>query len=158
MQRVKTNIKFYKGLNNVEDKIYGFVTKKNGSWKGCRSDEPKKKIVFMDPKVKTDIIPNVLYSCSIWPMKNGKGFIAKSANVVKFMPEIHIRQTEDHDTVVVEFGNKSMVYDPLSTDPKKTDIQAIANRLRKRVDLKNSAETVEEFINHACMVKRFCGM
>lgn len=30
-QRIKTNIKFYKGLDNVADKLYGFVAKSNGS-------------------------------------------------------------------------------------------------------------------------------
>lgn len=42
-QRIKTNIKFYKGLENVADRLYGFVTKTNGSWKGCRETESKKK-------------------------------------------------------------------------------------------------------------------
>ncbi len=45
-QRIKTNIKFYKGLDNVADKLYGFVAKSNGSWRGCRETESKKKIVF----------------------------------------------------------------------------------------------------------------
>lgn len=44
-QRIKTNIKFYKGLENVADQLYGFVTKTNGSWKGCRETESKKNRV-----------------------------------------------------------------------------------------------------------------
>lgn len=60
-QRIKTNIKFYKGLENVAYRLYGFVTKTNGSWKGCRETESKKKIVFVDPSIAKDIIPNMLY-------------------------------------------------------------------------------------------------
>ncbi len=42
-QKIKTNIKFYKGLDNVADRLYGFVAKSNGSWRGCRETESKKK-------------------------------------------------------------------------------------------------------------------
>ncbi len=69
-QRIKTNIKFYKGLDNVADKLYGFVAKSNGSWRGCRETESKKKIVFVDTAIAKDIIPNTLYSCSLVPMRN----------------------------------------------------------------------------------------
>lgn len=72
-QRIKTNIKFYKGLENVADRLYGFVTKTNGSWKGCRETESKKKIVFVDPSIAKDIIPNMLYSCTLMPMRSETG-------------------------------------------------------------------------------------
>ena len=45
-QKIKTNIKFYKGLDNVEDRLYGFVTKSNGSWRGCRDTKKKKEDSF----------------------------------------------------------------------------------------------------------------
>lgn len=106
MQKIKTNIKFYKGLNDKEDKLYGFVTKSNGSWRGCRNDVEKKKIVFVDSEISDGIVPNVLYSCSLIPMLNDKGFVAKSASVVKFTGTITAISRKDIFLVTVKFETK----------------------------------------------------
>ena len=154
-QRIKTNIKFYKGLGGADSKIYGLVTKSNGSWRGCReTDECKKKIVFVDPSVSDDIIPNVLYSCSLVPMKKEEGFIAKSANIIKFKPIIETKITKTIFRVPVKFGNKLYVYDPDSNEKRQRDIKAIAESLRKRIDIVDANQTAEDFLNSACIVKR----
>jgi len=154
-QSIKTIIKFYKGLGGVESRIYGLVTKKNGSWRGCReTDECKRKIVFVDPSISKDIIPNALYSCSLVPMKNKDGFIAKSAQLVKFKAMIDTKITKKVCRVVVKFGNKEIVYDPSSKEKRQRDIKQIADKLRNRIDLIDANQVAEDFLNSACIVKR----
>lgn len=151
--KIKTNIKFYKGLDNVAERIYGFVTKVNGSWRGCREEDSKKKIVFVDDAIVKDIIPNVLYSCSLVPMRNDNGFIVKSATMMRFEAMIRTSCRKDSFVVSVKFGNKLYIYDPASRDKQKNDIKKIADILRNRVDLVEAHNVAEEFINQACMVK-----
>lgn len=153
-QRIKTNIKFYKGLNNVQDRLYGFVTKSNGSWRGCREDVVKKKIVFVDPAIAADIVPNVLYSCSLLPMRNEEGFIAKSASIIRFAALISTTCRKNIFMVKVKFGNKVIIYDPSSKEHRKRDIKTIADGIRSRVDLENAHGVAEDFISSACIVKR----
>lgn len=152
--RIKTNIKFYKGLDNVADRLYGFVTKKNFSWRGCREDEPKKKIVFVEPSIAGSILPNQLYHCSLVPMACDKGFIAKSATLIQFEATIITACRKGKFFVKVSFGNKELIYDPSHPSPRKNNIQKIADNLRNRMDLKNAREVAEDFINNACMIKR----
>lgn len=153
-QRIKTNIKFYKGLDNVADKLYGFVAKSNGSWRGCRETESKKKIVFVDTAIAQDIIPNMLYSCSLVPMRNEGGFIVKSASIIRFKGTISTVCRKKVFLVRITFGNKEIIYDPSSKESRKNDIQAIANLLRGRHDLENALIVAEDFIDHAFMIKR----
>lgn len=155
-QKIKTIIKFYDNLDNVKGKFYGFVTKKGRSWRGCRENEPLKKIVLLDPSIVGGIVPNVLYHCSLIPMNNEQGFIAKSANIIRFPANIITQCREDQNlfTVSVKFGNKVISYDPNSNEARQRDITAIAENLRKRMDLQNAIEVAEEFINNACIVKR----
>lgn len=153
-QRIKTNIKFYKGLQNVEDQIYGFVTKVNGGWRGCRDTEEKKKIVFVDNKIVNDIVPNMLYSCSLIPMRNSGGFIAMSATPIRFKGVITTTCNKKAYQVKVKFGNKMIIYDPSSSQKRKRDIKSIANNLRNRFDLENAQMVAEDFINNACIIKR----
>lgn len=154
--RIKTNIKFYKNLDNVEGRFYGFVTKTGNSWRGCRDTEERKKIVFIDPSIAKDIVPNVLYHCSLIPMNNDKGFIVKAATLLKFEGNIITNYREDKNifTVSVKFGNKLIIYDPSSKEARKRNIQAIAENLRNRLDLQNANEIANEFVNNACIIKR----
>lgn len=153
-QRIKTNIKFYKGLDNVEDKLYGFVTKSNGSWRGCREDENKKKIVLVDSSIAQTIVPNVLYSCSLIPMRKDEGFIVKSASLIKFKGIISTTCRNNIFLVSIKFGNKIIIYNPASKERRKRDIKTVADNLRNRVDLENAQEVAEEFISTACLIKR----
>ncbi|MCM1296168.1 MAG: hypothetical protein NC311_11560 [Muribaculaceae bacterium] len=151
---IKTIIKFYKGLDNMEDRLYGFVTKDNGSWKGCRETESKKKIVFVDAAFQDEIIPNALYKCTLVPMTTKEGFIAKTATLIRFPATMVTKCNGRTFSIEIKFGNKTLVYDPDSTDPRKRDIQGIAANIRGRNDMENPAEVAEEFISSACMVKR----
>lgn len=152
--KIKTNIKFRKGLDGMAERIYGFVTKVNGSWRGCREEDDKKKIVFVDEAIVKDIVPDVLYSCSLVPMRNDKGFIAKTATVKKFEAIIRTSCRKNSFIVSVKFGNKQYIYDPASKNKQKCNIKKIADLLRSRIDLIDAHNVAEEFINQACMVKR----
>jgi len=154
MQRIKTNIKFNKGLEGNESRLYGFVTKINGSWRGCReTDEYKKKIVFVDDSLTDDIIPNALYHCSLIPMKCEGGFIAVSASMVRFKANVDTISQKNNFIVRVTFGNKQIVYDPASKEKRKRDISVIAEKLRSRKDLANPHRVAEDFIDSACIIR-----
>lgn len=153
-QKIKTNIKFYKGLDNVQDRVYGFVTKSNGSWKGCRESESKKKIVFVDAAIASTIVPNMLYHCSLTPMRERDGFIAMSATPIKFKATISVTCNKRTHMVKVIFGNKTIIYEPGSKEKRKRDISAIAENLRTRLDLEDAPSVATDFVDNACMVKR----
>ncbi len=150
---IKTNIKFLQGLNGDPNKLYGFITKVKGSWRGCREDIEKKKLVFPDKKIAGNIIPNALYKCTLIPMKQEQGFIAKTAKIIKFRASVVTICNDDQYQVEVRFGNRRIIYNPESTDQSRNDIQTIANHLRGRQDLENSYLVAEDFIDSAFMVK-----
>lgn len=154
MKTIITNIKFYKGVSNVENKIYGFVTKHEGHWRGCRVDTEKKKVVLVDPQFEKDIVPNVLYRCSLIPMKSGGGFIAIEATPCKAKAHLEITQNAGRPKLIVSFGYKRMIYDPSSPNPKKNNISAIADDLRNRHDLEDAHIVAQDFIDNACIVRR----
>lgn len=153
-ERIKTNIKFYKGLDNIAGRTYGFVTKVKGSWKGCRETERKKKIVFVDTSIENTIVPNMLYKCTLIPMRTEDGFIAKTAVLVQFPGTISTVCRRNVFIVLVKFGNKVIIYDPSSKDKRKRDIKMIADNLRNRLDLEDGPRVAEDFIDNACMIKR----
>lgn len=150
-QRIKTNIKF---KQNERGAFYGFVTKnENGSWRGCKEDSNvKKKIVFVDRHEDSGIIPNALYQVTLIPMTSDNGFIAINARLVQFVAKINTEVEEHTYRVTVQFGQKTIVYDPTSKDAKKNNIQTIANLLRNRVDLKSKDAVAEEFLDSACLL------
>lgn len=155
VERIKTNIKFQKGLNNSEERLYGFVTKVKGSWRGCRgTDTEKKKIVLLDVRLAEKVIPNVLYHCSLIPMRSDGGFVAVSATLIRFEAVIETVYQNNAFMVTVKFGGKTLIYDPSSTERRKTSIKQIAETIRKRVDLENPDQVAEDFINTACMLKQ----
>lgn len=156
VKTIKTNIKFYQGLNGEMNRLYGFVTKTKGSWKGCRADEAMKKIVFVDRAIAKDIVPNLLYHCTLFPTRSNSTFLAKHARLMKFPAKIESISNKGVYRINVKFGNKVLVYDPASTDPMKNDIQKIAGKIKSRQDLQNPWIVAEDFINAACMVKRLC--
>lgn len=150
---IKTIIKFYKGLDNVEEKLYGFVTKSDGSWRGCRESEPKKKIVFVDYSASDNIIPGLLYKCSLKPMRSRHGFIAVTASPIKFPATLISVYRKGVYMVKIKFGNKTIIYDPSSKERRKRDIQKIADNLRNRLDLEDPRGIAEDFVSSACIVK-----
>lgn len=154
IKTIKTHIKFYQGLDGVEDRLYGFVTKVNGSWRGCRENELRKKLVFVDPSIAKDIIPNQLYRCTLIPTRADGAFLAKHAKMMKFPAKISSIKGKGVWAVHVKFGNKTLIYEPASKDRLKNSIQTIAENIKSRKDLENPWIVAEDFINAACLIKR----
>ena len=154
-KRIRTIIKFSKGADDFNGgKIYGFVTKENGSWKGCRKDDNcKKKIVLVDPSVEPTICEDMPYSALIIPMASQQGFIAINAKPIKFEAKIVTEVRKGVFRVIVKFGMKAFEYDPSSPSPQYTNITKIAERIRLRKDLKNATQVAEDFISSACIVR-----
>lgn len=149
-QRIKTNIKFQK---NEKGAAYGFVTKNDkGSWRGCRESEGNKKIVFVDRYEEANIIPGALYTVSLIPMASGNGFIALNARLMQFEANIETTVHDNMYRITVQFGQKTIVYDPTSSNPKKNNIQAIVKLLKSRVDLKYKDAVADEFCDCACLL------
>ena len=110
--------------------------------------------MFVDTAIAKDIIPNTLYSCSLVPMRNEGGFIAKSATIIKFPGTVATVCRKNVFLVRITFGNKEYIYDPSSKEKRKNDIKSIADILRSRHDLENAISVAEDFIDNACIVKR----
>jgi predicted ATPase with chaperone activity len=149
-QVIRTNIKFKK---NDKGHLYGFVSKtQDGSWRGVREESTdKKKIVFIDDMAERNMQPNVLYHCLLVPMNEKNGFIVMNAKAVKFPAKITTFTNKEY-RVEVQFGNKTIVYDPSSTLLIKNNMQNIANMLRKRYDLVCPMLTADEFLDAATIV------
>lgn len=156
VQQIRTIIKFKRGSEGInKGKVYGFVTKKEGHWIGCREDEQpkKKKIVFADSSISKSIIENVPYKVSLTPMNSGHGFIATTATQVLFNARIITRMSGDVFKVLVKFGIKTIVYDPTNKEDKYNSITGIANLIRHRTDLNNPMQVAEDFTDSACLVR-----
>ena len=123
-------------------------------WADKKKYKNKKKIVLVDTVIAKDIIPNMLYSCSLIPMRNDKGFIAKTANIIQFPGTISTTCRKNVFNVRITFGNKVIVYDPADKTKRKSDIKLIAENLRTRFDLQNAQQVAEDFIDNACIIKR----
>lgn len=157
MPNIKTNIKFFEQPDGKSPRLCGLVTKVDHSWRGCReNDECKKMIVIPDVEIEKELVPNVLYSCSLIPMTKGKGFVAISATMVQFKARIdtHVNPKTDTFKVTVSWGNKRLVYDPSHPKEVFSTPGLIAEMIKKRLDMKKPLETAEDFINAAVVVKR----
>lgn len=154
-QQIKTIIKFKREVEGINaGKIFGFVTKSNGHWKGCRdTDDCKKKIVFVDPSISKNIIDNMPYNVSLIPMRSGTGFIAMAASPVQFEAKIITKVKKNTFMVFVKFGMKTITYDPSSNQAKYNNINNIAENLRHRIDLLDAAGVAEDFVDAAFMTK-----
>lgn len=152
-QIIKTNIKFKENERGI---FQGFVTKnKCGSWRGCREDDSvSKKIVLLDPRqVTIPIKENTLYQCSLIPMRNDGGYIVIYAKQVQFVARTETIAHNNVYRVIVKFGNKVVIYDPTSKLERQNNIQAIANFLRNREDLRYANAVAEEFLDCACLLQ-----
>ncbi len=145
-KRIKTLLKFQK---SEKDKVslVSYVRKdKSGSWKGCReTDGNKKKVVLADKQIASTMLENVLYSVTLIPMKECMGFIAISAEPVKFAANINTIIDDNVYMVEVKFGNKTLVYDPTSNLENRRTISGIVNTILHRIDIKQPGQVSEDF-------------
>lgn len=144
-KRIKTYLKFQR---SERDKVsfVSYVRKENGSWKGCHeSDDCKKKIVLVDAGIAVTILDNVLYNTTLVPMKECMGFVAISAEPVKFQARIDTFIEDDKYAVEVRFGHKLIVYDPSSKQENRRSIDGIIQILSRRIDIKEPERVICDF-------------
>lgn len=155
MQNIKTIIKYQKGTEGINNgNLFGFVTKENGHWRGCRdTDTCKKKIVLVSPAISDSIQEGIPYSASIVPMRSDNGFVTISATPIKYKARVVTQVRKGEYVVYVKFGMKTFTYDPTSKSEKYTDIGKIADCIRHRMDLHDAQQVAEDFIDSACIVK-----
>lgn len=145
-KKMIVNIKFTK--NKMNDSLAGYVTKSNGSWKGCRSTEKcRMKIVLPGQEVKDTMMENVLYRTTIIPMREKDGFVAIKIEPVQFEARIETKFRGRQYSIEVRFGHKRLVYDPFDKRDNKCrkDIKVFLRTLESRPDIKDIAQVVEDF-------------
>lgn len=144
-KRIKTYLKFQR---SERDKVsfVSYVRKENGSWKGCHeSDDCKKKIVLADAGVAETLLENVLYNTTLVPMKECMGFVAISAEPVRFTAQIDTFIEDNKYAVEVRFGHKLIVYDPSSKQENRRSIDGIIQTLSRRIDIKEPERVICDF-------------
>ena len=145
-KRIKTLLKFQKSDRDKMSFVAYVRKDKSGSWKGCReTDGNKKKIVLADKQVAETMMENVLYSTTLIPMKECMGFVAISAEPVRFTANINTIIDDDRYMVEVKFGNKTIVYDPSSSMENRRTIPGIIETLLHRIDIKHPDQVIEDF-------------
>ena len=144
-KQIKTYLKFQRSDRNV-NAFVSYVRKENGSWKGCReSDGCKKKVVLADNLLAATLLENVLYCAILVPMRECMGFVAISAEPVRFKARIESVISYERYAVYVKFGNKTITYDPESPLNMESSIDSIVATLRKRIDLRDTEHVVHDF-------------
>jgi hypothetical protein len=151
-KRIKTYLKFQR---SERDKVafVSYVRKENGSWKGCHeSDGCKKKIVLADAGVAETLLENVLYNTKLVPMKECMGFVAISAEPVKFAATIETIIDDTRYAVEVKFGHKLITYEPDSKLENRRSIDGIIQTLARRIDIKDPEQVIADFRESAEIV------
>ena len=142
------SLKVYLKFRTAQDgKNVGFVTKlPNNSWIGCWEDDCRPKMaVVVSTSLSTQIIKNVLYKCTLVPMKSKSGFVAVSATPVMFKANIEVVAKPNRYKICIKFGNKTIEYDPYSPNPRKNDLTNITLMLLNRYDIKDKKDVVSQF-------------
>lgn len=152
MQIEKTQIKF--AISKETGETIGFVSRnsKTNKLKGVREDSSfGKKIVVLSENLKGKIQPNVLYEVELKEMHNGNGFVAVSAEIVKFPAKFElITATRSTYQIRILFGNKTVYFDPINgRSPSSQTIQGVINVLRNRQDIENHEQVISNFRSKA---------
>lgn len=149
VKKMIINIKFTK--NKQSGFLAGYVTKQNGSWKGCRADDPRnKKIVLPGQEVKSGLMENVLYRTKVIPMKEKDGFVAIKVEPVQFDARIETVFIGKKYRIEVRFGNKTLVYDPFcKKNQQRSDMAKFRKTLESRPDIKDLQQVVDDFLDMA---------
>ncbi|MDO4931573.1 MAG: hypothetical protein Q4E63_02810 [Prevotellaceae bacterium] len=158
VEKVHTKLKFIKSEKNGA--FISFVSQNpvNGVVCGVRQDSPyPKKIVIIDREMSNNILPNVLYDCTLIPMtktinkKTGEehipGYIAIEANAVQFKATVTTKYVRGSMyQVEVAFGNKIIRFDPFHGQKESVkSLPACLAVLEKRCDVKDLMYIVESF-------------
>ncbi len=144
-KKIKTYLKFQRSERD-KTSFVAYVRKENGSWKGCHeSDSCKKKIVLADSQVAQTLLENALYSTTLVPMKECMGFVAISAEPVRFTATVETFIDSERYEVEVRFGHKLITYDPSSSLENRRSISGIVRTLEHRIDIRRPEQVIADF-------------
>lgn len=152
---IRTKIKFSE--SKVDNAVLvGYVTKDDQNFiRGCRESDPvKKKVVIPDAVLAQGLLTNVLYECTLKPMKSGHGYIATDAVVCQFPAVVDTTVSDNRFKVEVRFGGKTVVYDPqFGVDDSRKTVEGTLEVLQGRVDIKDKDRVIDAFLKSANMVR-----
>ena len=150
MDRIKTKLKFVKSDRTGSWVGFVSINPKNGRVFGVREDDKNpKKVCVASREVACFIEPGVLYDVQLIPMKN------KSAGYIVVEAEPHAFEAKITPTVIknviykveVKFGNKTLLFDPKEGKLDSVrDLDKCAEMLKKRMDVKNLLQVVDDFL------------
>lgn len=149
---ISTKLKFTK--SEETGATIGFISQNPVTKRICgvRQDcEYPKKICVLDKALSPDILLNVLYDVVMIPMKSKDGYIVIKATPVQFKATIEtVYVPKALYQVLVRFGNKTVVFDPKDgIQETRKSLNKCRQLLEKRVDIKDIATVVEDFLTHA---------
>ena len=154
--KIFTKLKFQKSETGA---YISFVSQntKTGRYSGVSQDSQyPKKIVIVDKKLASQVIPKVLYDATLIPMKERDGYIAVELKPVSFSATIETTYVPKAlYKIEIKFGNKTILYDPV--DGRKDCVRTIGGVkkiLEKRMDLMNLPQVVEDFLAAASILVR----
>lgn len=144
----QTQLKFMPSERTGE--LIGFVSRhsKTKQLRGVREDSfYKKKICVLSEDLKGKILPNVLYAVEMKAMHSGNGFVVVTATPVLFKATIEtFLVPKGTYKVTINFGNKTVYYDPLKGKSNSSrTINGVATLLRRRIDIENQEEVISQF-------------
>lgn len=150
---ITTNLKFSK--HSKSGKLVSFISKVGSSWRGVReSSQLPKLIVLLDSDLARFIEEDVLYKCRLVPMTNKTGYVAVSAFPIRYYADVETEMLPRTFKINIHFGNRTVVYDPNSSDEKYNDPDRIATFLRATNQIRNVEEVISELNRSINIVKR----
>lgn len=155
-ERIYTKVKFTR--SELTGEPVGFVmrNKTTGEIRGVRQDSQcLKKICVVDKSLKSQVLLNTLYNCTLVPMTNREsGYVVIDLQPVQFRAEISSRYIKGNMYLVeVKFGNKVVTFNPFSG--RKDSVRNLAECravLEKRVDIEDVTEVVKDFERSANII------
>lgn len=154
---IYTKLKFVR--SNKSGMFVGFASKQRttGMVRGVREEAPyPKKVCVVNKPLDSQITPDVLYNCTIVPMKSGNGYIVVEATPTQFAAHITSQYIKNTTYLVtVKFGGSSIIFNPFSGRQESVkDLASCRALLEKRVDIKNVGQVVKHFTEAAQMMLR----
>jgi len=153
----RTQLKFATSERTGE--IIGFVSRhsKTKQLRGVREDSPyKKKICVLSEDLKGKVQPNILYSVELKAMHSRNGFVVVAATPLLFKATINTLVIPGETyRVTVNFGNKTVYFDPLrgNSYSSKT-VSGVVSLLQRRTDIENLESVINSFKSAAARLLR----
>ena len=137
----RTQLKFATSERTGE--IIGFVSRhsKTKQLRGVREDSPyKKKICVLSEDLKGKVQPNILYSVELKAMHSRNGFVVVAGGTYR---------------VTVNFGNKTVYFDPLGGNSYSSKtVSGVVSLLQRRTDIENLEGVINSFKSAAARLLR----